>query len=139
MSDGRHVTLSRISRAVHVRALYALVIAWVAVYELHVLAFPGAGVHGVFSKQVHLVALVLATALCAARAFRAGPEARGWALIALGIGTWTAGEIYYTQVLWDASEIPVPSIADIGYLLLCPLWFAGFTMIARHRVRGTAK
>ena len=47
-------------------------------------------------------------------------------LIALGIATWTVGEIYYTQVLWDAEVIPSPPLADIGYLLLCPLWFAGF-------------
>ena len=132
------MTLSPTSRPVVVRALYALVVTWVAAYEVHVLAAPDIGVNGLFSKQVHLVALVLAFVLCAARALRGGAEARGWALVALGIGTWTAGEIYYTEVLWDAAEIPVPSAADIGYLLLCPLWFAGFSSIARHRVRGTA-
>jgi two-component system, cell cycle response regulator len=132
------VTLSRTSRPL-ARGIYALVIAWVAAYELHVLAAPDMGANGLFSKQVHLVALVLATIMCIVRAARSGAEARGWMLVALGIGTWTLGEIYYTQVLWDADVIPVPSIADIGYLLLCPLWFAGFTLIARHRVRGTAK
>jgi diguanylate cyclase (GGDEF)-like protein/putative nucleotidyltransferase with HDIG domain len=122
-----------------VRTLYGLVIAWIVAYEVHVIAAPDLGAHGLFSKQVHLGALMIATILCLVRAIRAGDEAWGWALIALGIGTWTAGEIYYTQVLWDAEVIPVPSAADIGYLLLCPLWFAGFTMIARQRVRGTAK
>jgi diguanylate cyclase (GGDEF)-like protein/putative nucleotidyltransferase with HDIG domain len=133
------VTLSRTSRQVLVRGIYALVIAWIAAYELHVLAFADVGVHGVFSKQVHLVALVLATVLCIARAAKAGAESSGWLLVALGIATWSAGEIYYTQVLWDAAEIPVPSAADVGYLLLCPLWFAGFALIARHRVRGAVK
>jgi two-component system, cell cycle response regulator len=133
------VTLSLAPRRHVVRALYALAIGWIAAYELHVLAFPDAGVHGVFSKQVHLVALALATVLCLARAASAGRESRGWLLVALGIATWTAGEIYYTQVLWDAEEIPVPSAADVGYLLLCPLWFAGFAIVARHRVRGTVK
>jgi len=133
------VSLSRTSRRYAVRGLYALIIGWIAAYELHVFAFAGTGVHGVFSKQVHLVALVLATVLCMARAATAGAESRGWLLVALGIGTWTVGEIYYTQVLWDAEEIPVPSAADVGYLLLCPLWFAGFAVIARHRVRGAVK
>ena len=132
------MTPSPLSRPILVRGLYALVLAWVAAYEVHVLAGPDVGVNGVFSKQVHLVGLVLAFALCLARALRGGGEARGWALVALGIGTWTGGEIYYTQVLWDATEIPVPSVADIGYLLLCPAWFAGFAIIARHRLRGTA-
>src|SRR3954465_6816187 len=122
-----------------VRGIYALVIAWIAAYELHVLAFADVGVHGVFSKQVHLVALVLATALSIARAAKAGAESSGWLLIALGIATWSAGEIYYTQGLWDAETLPVPSAADVGYLLLCPLWFAGFAMIARQRVRGAVK
>jgi two-component system cell cycle response regulator len=133
------VTLSRTPLPRLARATYALVVAWVAAYEVHVLAAPDLAAHGVFSKQVHLLVLVLATVLCIARAVRAGDEAWGWVLIALGIGTWTAGEIYYTQVLWDAEVIPVPSAADVGYLLLCPLWFAGFILIARHRVRGTAK
>ena len=133
------MTLSPSSRRALVRGVYGLVIAWIGAYEVHVLAVAHPGTHGLFSKQVHLVALVLATALCLLRAANSGKEARGWLLVALGIGTWTAGEIYYTQVLWDMSEIPVPSAADVGYLLLCPLWFVGFGMIARHRVRGTAK
>jgi len=133
------VTLSRTSRRYAARALYALLIGWIAAYEIHVLAYAHPGVHGIYSKQVHLVALVLATLLCLVRAATAGAESRGWLLVALGVGTWTGGEIYYTQVLWDADVIPVPSAADIGYLLLCPLWFAGFTIIARHRVSGAAK
>jgi hypothetical protein len=133
------VTLSRPPLPGVVRAVYALVIGWIVAYEVHVIAAPALGVHGLFSKQVHLVVLVIATILCVMRAIRAREEARGWALIALGIGTWTAGEIYYTQVLWDADVIPVPSAADVGYLLLCPLWFAGFTLIARQRVRGTPR
>jgi hypothetical protein len=103
------VTLSRASRLTFVRVIYALVVAWIAAYEVHVIAAPDLGVHGVFSKQVHLIALVIATLLCLARAARAGEEAWGWALIALGIGTWTAGEIYYTQVLWDARSGSWPS------------------------------
>jgi two-component system, cell cycle response regulator len=133
------MTLSPSSRRALVRGVYAFVVAWIGAYEVHVLAVAHPGTHGIFSKQVHLVALVLATAMCLLRAANSGKEARGWLLVALGIGTWTAGEIYYTQVLWDMSEIPVPSAADVGYLLLCPLWFVGFGMIARHRVRGTAK
>src|SRR5690349_20698654 len=103
----RSVTLSRPVRRTLVRAVYALVIAWIGAYEIHVIAAPNAGVHGVFSKQVHLVALVLATLMCLVRAAGDRTERRAWLLVALGIGTWTAGEIYYTQVLWDMDEIPV--------------------------------
>ena len=123
------------------RTLYALVIAWIAAYEVHVIAAPHLGVHGLFSKQVHLVALVAATVLCVARAVRAGEEAWGWALIALGIGTWTAGEIYYTQVLWDAAPIPVPSRRRRRLPAALPArGFAGLSLLlARQRVRGAAK
>ena len=133
------MTLSPSLRRAIVRGIYAVVVAWIGAYEIHVLAAAHPGTHGIFSKQVHLVALVLATPMCLLRAAKSSKESRGWLLVALGIGTWTAGEIYYTQVLWDMSEIPVPSAADVGYLLLCPLWFIGFGVIARHRVRGTAK
>jgi two-component system cell cycle response regulator len=132
------VTVPTNLRPTLVRAAFAVTIAWVVAYEVHILAAPDAGVHGIFSKQVHLVALVIACAMCALRAARMRDERLGWALVAAGIGSWTAGEIYYTQVLWSMKVIPVPSWADVGYLALCPLWFAGFAIIARHRILGTA-
>src|SRR6478752_9874881 len=71
-TDSCSVTLSPASRKAVVRTLYALVIAWIAAYEVHVIAAPDLGVHGLFSKQVHLVALVVATLMCVLRATRAG-------------------------------------------------------------------
>ena len=46
-----------------------------------------------------------------ARALRlAGCSASAWLL-------WTGGDLYWTLVLYDLEEIPIPSPADAGYLL----------------------
>ena len=59
---------------------------------------------------------------CASAAALAAPrrERLAWLLIGVGVAAWTFGEIYYTAVLWTADEIPIPSPADIGYLLFPP-------------------
>ena len=52
---------------------------------------------------------------------------------------WSLGEVYYTAVLWDAEEIPIPSPADIGYLLLPPLVLAGILLLLRARARAVPR
>ena len=48
---------------------------------------------------------------------------------------WTFGEIDYTAVLWTADEIPIPSPADVGYLLFPPLTLVGVCSLLRSRTR----
>jgi diguanylate cyclase (GGDEF)-like protein len=85
------------------------------------------------NRFAHDAALLIASGLCLARAVRIAEERLPWALIGLGILSWTAGEIYYTGVLWTLSDVPFPSPADAGYLLMPPLVFAGLTLLLRSR------
>ncbi len=61
---------------------------------------------------------------------------RGWILIGLGAICWAAGDMYWTLALTDLNNPPVPSWADAGYLLFCPLTFAGIAGLVRGRVTG---
>ena len=122
-----------------VTALFALVGAWLAGYELHVLLDPHAGVHSVFDKRVHLFVLLIASALTLWRAVTRRGERLAWGLIGAGVLAWTLGEIYYTLVLWDLPTIPIPSLADGGYLAFPVLAFAGICTLARARVHGASK
>jgi len=74
--------------------------------------------------------------LCVARAVIRRGERAAWALIGLALVSWIAGEAYFTQVLWDDSQPPVPSWADAGYLGLPPLLFCGLVLLLRARIRG---
>ena len=90
-----------------------------------------------FSRFAHDAVLLVATALC----FWAGVaspnrrERRAWLLIGFGVAAWTFGEIYYTAVLWTAEEIPIPSPADVGYLLFPPFMLLGILALLRSRTR----
>ncbi len=52
---------------------------------------------------------------------------------------WSLGEIYYTAVLWTTPRPPIPSLADIGYLLFPPLALAGAVLLLRARARGVPR
>ena len=70
------------------------------------------------------------------RAVRGRSERLGWALIGLGVLAWIGGETYYSVVLWDLTDVPLPSPADAGYLLFPPLAFTGIILILHARLRG---
>src|SRR5262249_11924771 len=91
--------------------------AWLALHELRVLAFPGVSFAPLSSRFAHDVVLIAAAALTLARGVLVKRERTAWLLLGAGVLAWSFGEIYYTAVLWSESSPPIPSPADIGYLL----------------------
>ncbi len=79
------------------------------------------------SNVVYQVAPAVATVTLSLAAARTRGRARlGWALAALGIVAWAAGEwVWSSYVLFFNRDVPIPSIAD-------PLYYAGYaaTMVA---------
>jgi diguanylate cyclase (GGDEF)-like protein len=113
---------------------------WLAVFEanelLHRFALSGI----LLGRSSHLVVDFGAGVLCAVAALRhRGADRTGWLLVAAGILAWAAGDVYWTTVLLDEASIPVPSPADVGYLLFPLLAFAGLAMVLGSRVRGAPR
>jgi diguanylate cyclase len=54
-----------------------------------------------------------------------------WLLLALATISWALGDIYWAAMFSDADDIPVPSPADLGYVALYPLAYAGLVLLAR--------
>ena len=54
----------------------------------------------------------------------------------LGVLAWGLGLLYYTLVQWDLETIPVPSLADAGYLMVYPPVYAALVLLYRSRIRG---
>ncbi len=118
----------------------AIVLTWTLVYELVVLTH-AVSMRGVLlGRPAHLITDAAAGVLCAIGALRQRGGARvAWLLVAAGILAWTAGDSYWTYVLLDDPHIPVPSPADVGYLLFPLLAFGGLIGLLRSQVRGVPR
>ena len=122
-----------------VRCTLAVLAAWLVCLELNNTVLPGIPdwLGGKFASQLVLLcasALMLLRALWGERAERAA-----WGLLGLGMLLWTGGDLYWTVVLYDLEEIPIPSLADAGYLLFLPCVFAGLGLLARRRLREASR
>ncbi len=105
---------------------------WMVGYEAH-LALSSGFLDVIFGRFAHDLALLTAAGIVALRAARYRRERLAWSLIAAALLSWTLGEIYYTTALHGTSAVPVPSPADIGYLGVYPLGFAGLMLLMRER------
>jgi diguanylate cyclase (GGDEF)-like protein len=94
----------------------------------------GGGVADQFEKYVSNLVFFGSALLCGWRAVAIAHERLAWSLFAAGLLLWGLGDLYFTLALWDLDEIPVPSVADAGYLALYPLAYAGIVLLFRSRV-----
>lgn len=68
--------------------------------------------------------------LVAARRYRGSKAGAAWAFIALGLFLFTFGDATWAiQELALGSEVPFPSVSDIGYLGAYPLVFVGLLLM----------
>ena len=110
---------------------------WLVGHEVRVVAFDGISLGPLSSRFAHDVMLLVAAGACLWRGVTVRAERTAWLLIGLGVLGWTLGEIYYTAVLWDESSPPIPSPADLGYLVFPLVTFAGMVFLVRGRAKFT--
>src|SRR5206468_1529139 len=123
-----------------VKACLAVLVLWTVGYALQgwIPSHPLSG--SVLGKYASDVAQMLAGVVCLVGALRhRGTERWAWLLIAAGMATWTLGDFYWSAVLADKDSIPVPSLADVGYLLFVPLTFAGIVLLMRARIASVPR
>ena len=94
----------------------------------------GAGMDRVFNVWVYDALIVGAAGSCLLRAAMIERERLAWGLLGVGLAAWTGGEIYYSAVLAGAETVPIPSLADPGYLLFYPLAYAALIVLLRNRI-----
>ena len=116
--------------------LLALLGVWSVIYELAFTVFPGLLDAVPFRGIAPDVVFLIAAALLIWRGMRGE---LGWALIGVGCLFWAAGDIYWTLVLGNLANPPVPSLADAGYLSFCPFAFAGILSLVRQRMSAVPK
>ena len=75
---------------------------------------------------------LIAVAAIAARAAFVRPERSAWLLMAIGVGSWTLGDISWTVVYHG--NPPFPSWADVLYLSYFPPVFVALALLVRLRL-----
>jgi two-component system cell cycle response regulator len=100
----------------------------------------GAGSSQLFNHWLYDGLMAGGACVCMARAAWLREERPAWTLIGVGMLLWSLGDIYWTAVLANLENPPIPSLADAGYLAFYPLTLTGIALLARarmERVRAT--
>lgn len=79
--------------------------------------------------------VLLAGLVCLLRAWLVRTDRAAWAALGAGLLGWAAANAYYTAIVQNLDPEPAFSPADIGYLALYPLAYAGIIWLVRGRVR----
>lgn len=135
MTGRRVITAGRSRRIIVLKAAWILgavaVFAHVAHGELG-LGHPA--LDAVFDDWLYDAVMVGAAASCAARALLIRSERPAWLLLSAGLAFNAAGEIYYSIAFGNSGTPPIPSVADLLYLMYYPLTYAGLILLVRERI-----
>jgi GGDEF domain-containing protein len=107
-------------------------VALLAAYVLH--ALTGVGDKEVFGTWLYEALLGICGASCLLRARLLRRERLAWSLLGIGLLLYTAAEIYFAAVLADRASIPIPSLADAGWLAFYPFAYASLVVLLRDRL-----
>jgi len=93
----------------------------------------GSGLHTFVNDWLYDGLVVGAAAVCLLRGATLAEDRWAWLLFGAGLSFNAAGEIYYTIAFGDSGNVPVPSLADLFYLLYYPMAYIGFVLLVRAR------
>jgi two-component system cell cycle response regulator len=120
-----------------IRLALAALTLLIAVYASELaLGFMPQDVSEQFQKFACNIVFLGCAPVCAVRAYRGPGERTAWMLMAIALLSWGLAQLYFTLFQWNLDEIPVPSLADAGFLLFYPPAYAALALLYRSRVRG---
>ncbi len=96
----------------------------------------GHALDNVVDNWLYDVIVAGAAVSCLARALVIRRERSAWLFIAAGLAFNAAGEIYYSVAFGDSGTPPIPSVADLLYLLYYPMTYAGLILLVKDRIRA---
>ena len=111
-------------------------LTWLAFVAHAGLGFGGDGAATFFNTGVYNGLLLVAALSCLLRAALHTEERTPWLLMGLGMLAWTGGDVYYSAVLANREELPIPSLSDAGYLAFYPASYVALALLVRARMPG---
>src|SRR4029079_11828744 len=119
-----------------VRAIEMVLVIVFCAYVANVLfGFGSPELDSFFNTTVYVGLIAASAVLVTARAITFRGERAGWICIAVGLITTVFAEFDYSVVMGDQADIPIPSLADAGWLLTYPVWCLGLALVIGSRVR----
>jgi diguanylate cyclase (GGDEF)-like protein len=104
-------------------------------FTAHVtVGFGGDGTDSLFNIWIYCALILTSAAACLLRAALVRRERLAWTLLGIGLLLYSGGEIYYAAVLAGQASVPIPSLADAGYLAFYPFAYAGLVALLRARI-----
>jgi two-component system cell cycle response regulator len=97
------------------------------------LGLGGHGLDNFTSNWLYNAIVVGAAVSCLARSALVRRERLAWLLLGIGLTFNAAGEIYYSFAWGLNGNPPIPSFADLLYLLYYPFAYAGLVLLVRYR------
>lgn len=112
-----------------------LALCLLVAFTAHVaVGFGGPGTDALFNTWIYNALMLTSAAACLLRAALVRRERVAWGLLGVGLLLYTGGEIYYAAVLAGQASVPIPSLADAGYLAFYPLAYAALIALLRARI-----
>jgi hypothetical protein len=94
----------------------------------------GHALDGFADNWVYDAIVIGAMCSCLARAWLVREERIVWLVLGLGLLFDATGEVYYTVAFGDSGNPPVPSLADLFYLMYYPAMYVAVVLLVRHRL-----
>ena len=114
--------------------LLAASAACAVAYAAFIAAGQPAALEDAASIWVYHASLLLASLACFAHAVLVRDQRPAWIAFGLGLMSWTAGDLYWTLVYSNATSVPYPSLADVGYLAALPCFYVGIALLIKQRI-----
>jgi diguanylate cyclase len=114
--------------------LLAIAVLTLALHDADLLG--SSRLDGFFNDWVYNGAELLVAGLVLARALLVRTERSAWLILAIGIGFYAAGDLYYTLVLESEASIPTPSVSDALYLLFYPCAYVTIVRLIGAHIRN---
>ena len=80
-------------------------------------------------QAIEFVALLV----CATRVVHRREQRVAWTLMTIALALWSLGDLIWSVWLEQMANPPVPSVADLAYLLMYPVMYGALMMLIRSR------
>jgi diguanylate cyclase (GGDEF)-like protein len=118
------------------RLLFALAFAALVAHAAHTgLGLGKPGLNELFDEWIYNGLMLGAALACVLRGLLRPTDRLAWLLLGAGALAWSGGDLYYSLVLADDPEPPLPSVSDLLFLSFYPAAYVALALMVRRNVR----